>query len=392
MKTLKRIILPTLLLCLSAVHLSAQKNPDKNKDADAAAAESYAATVLKFVEKESKPHLVITDVADFSEAEEAEWQTYASEEEFENAGVESYTTAYIWKKDGRVVQVNFTYSSPSGDWAEYFLHTYRPDGSVARVERDFRTFLGDVIVNTIWLYDPLGKTLGEKKTFRDLNTQNEIKPTDNYMDVEFGKPYLKISELPFAALLGTAKADAFGAHVPAGWKLEDTLTGDLNGDPHGDAVLQLLNANDEDGDHNRRLVILFGKKGGGYEKAAESDKVLRCSLCGGILGGGPADVKIEKGVLIVSQMYGSRAATDYLHRFRYESSTGKFRLIGEDVTNFDRATGASETVSSNYLTGRRIVKKMRYDQKTEKDVVVSNKTDKISREKKYLEDVDYSNY
>ena len=136
---------------------------------------------------------------------------------------------------------------------------------------------------------------------------------------------------------------------------------------------------------------MFKKKGGGFEKAAESKKIIRCSICGGMLGGGPADIKIEKGVLIISQMYGSREASDYLHRLRFEPSTGKFLLIGEDVTNFDRATGQSETTSTNYLTGRQVITKTTVNERTGKETTAKIARS-VKRNKQYIEDVDYMNY
>jgi hypothetical protein len=99
------------------------------------------------------------------------------------------------------VQVNFTYSSPSGDWVEYYFQTYRTDGSLAKVDRELRTFMGDIIVNRIQIYDETGKLLKETKNYRNLATQKTIKPTDNYQDVEVGQTYLQISKLPFADTL-----------------------------------------------------------------------------------------------------------------------------------------------------------------------------------------------
>ncbi len=182
------------------------------------------------------------------------------------------------------------------------------------------------------------------------------------------------------------------AFVPKGWKVEDKMTGDLNGDSLPDTVLQILNESNDGGEYDRSLLILFKTKDGKFTKAAEAKKVIRCSGCGGMLGDGPADIKIENGVLIVSQLYGSREATDYLHRFRFEPSTKKFLLIGEDINNYDRGTGASEVTSTNYLTGKQVVTKSQYNQKTDKEDVVSKKEKSVPKSKKYIEDVDYANY
>ncbi len=348
---------------------------------------------------EGKPDVIIADFADYEKGNAPIWKKFASEDELEKAREknESYTIAYIWTKGDGIAQVNFTHFSPSGDWAEYYFHTYREDGSLSTVNRELRTFMDDIIVNRIQTYDENGKLLQETKTFRDLNTQKPI-PAKEYIDMEAGRVYLKTADLPFFSMLsakpknGSAAAGAEKDFIPAGWKLETITTGDLNGDSMPDSALQIIKEDAEEDDYDRTLILLFKTTDGKLAKATEAGKIIRCSICGGILGGGPADIKIEKGVLLVSQMYGSRQATNYLHRFRYEPSIGKFRLIGEDVTNYDRATGESETKSTNFLTGKQILTKEKYDEKTGKEAVVSRKTKKIAVTKKYIEQIDSSDY
>lgn len=91
-----------------------------------------------------------------------------------------------------------------------------------------------------------------------------------------------------------------------------------------------------------------------------------------VAGNAPANVSIEKGVLIVQQDHGSRWVTDTTYRFRYDEQPGKFILIGFDYSSRDRNTDASASESTNYITGKRItstgegkdkttvVEKMRY--------------------------------
>jgi hypothetical protein len=102
--------------------------------------------------------------------------------------------------------------------------------------------------------------------------------------------------------------------------------------------------------------------------------------------------KIEKGVLIVDQMSGSRDLVHTTLRFRYDPKERRFVFIGEDVEKTDRATGASTVESTNLLTGAKITEKRQYDTKQDKDVVVSSKKAKVPARKRYLEDVDISAY
>ncbi len=189
------------------------------------------------------------------------------------------------------------------------------------------------------------------------------------------------------------------AFVPKDWKAQDEQTGDLNGDGLPDAVLQLIEAKPEQNtkgefqERSRALLILFKMPDGQFSRAAVATKLLQCGGCGGMLGGTGetpgADVKIEKGVLIVSQLSGARDAMDHLQRFRYDAPTQKFLLIGEDLKGYDRATGASETVSTNFLTGKQVIERRKMNAKTEKEILVSKQTKVVAKSRKTIEQVDF---
>ena len=122
MKKFSLAFLAIILFALPAVFAQANKLETAKRveqtDKLVKPVEAYAKTIEDFVEKEMKPHLVIADVSDYNESDKPIWKDRTFEEESEKpseAGEEAYTIAYIWKKDGKVVATNFTYSSPSGD-------------------------------------------------------------------------------------------------------------------------------------------------------------------------------------------------------------------------------------------------------------------------------------
>lgn len=164
--------------------------------------QAYVKEARDFVEKQGEPHLIFADVSDYNEGAKPVWKKYSSMIDFQNAGeeAESYTVAYVWLREGKIIGVNFTYSSPSGDWAHYAEHVFRPDGSVAEIRKELRTFMGDVIVIRTTVFDPLGKELKVSKEFLDLNTQKPVPPTENFQDVDV-PVYKKAADLPFAGQL-----------------------------------------------------------------------------------------------------------------------------------------------------------------------------------------------
>jgi len=368
--------------CKFKARESSEKNSDSVESINA-----YAKTIDAFTKKEGGPNLVIADVSDYNKDDKAKWKKFASEKDFEKSTEDSYTTAFIWKKDGKPLATNFTYSSPSGDWAQYMFYVFREDGSVAKATRDLRTFMGDIMVVRTYYYDQEGNLLKETKQFRDLATKKFVKASNNFQDIDVDI-YKNIKELPFVSMLNSNNDES--SFVPKGWKLEEKTTGDLNGDKLADSILQIKNEQEtKDDESDRKLIILFKTRSGNYTKAAESDSVIRCSSCGGMLGGGPANISVKNGVLLIDQMYGSRNGVSYLHRLRYEAGSKRFRLIGEDVNEFDRLELTSETTSTNYLTGKQVIKNSKGG---ENDVKESVKYKTVSKKKRYLSDINYNSY
>ncbi len=187
--------------------------------------------------------------------------------------------------------------------------------------------------------------------------------------------------------------------VPRGWKTETdkgVITGDLNRDGAPDAVLRLVEDMPVKGaggvynTRHRALVILLAKPGGGYTRAAVATKLLGCTLCAGALGdpkGGNIKIEIKDGVLNVNQLSGAREARDHTQRFRQDAASGRFQLIGEDVNEYDRATGSGKGTSTNLLTGVRITVTTRVVSGGRKaaDLITTS----APRATRFIEDVDY---
>ena len=186
-----------------------------------------------------------------------------------------------------------------------------------------------------------------------------------------------------------AQADKTEKFAPAGWKIEEKIAGDLNGDALPDYALKLVEAKaekDSEGDpteRGRALVVALATKDGQLTRAGVSDNLLQCTRCGGAFYGvveTPTQVTIEKGAIVVQQDHGSREITNTTYRFRYEPSSGKFLLIGFDLANADRATAQVTSESINYLTGAREESRS----KGEKDI--KSRTT-IPKRKIYLDDI-----
>lgn len=210
---------------------------------------------------------------------------------------------------------------------------------------------------------------------------------------------------PFAEVQDGAKIDAaklprtaatVREFIPSGWTIEAQVEGDLNKDSIPDLAVTLVekmpaNADKENPpERARALLLLFKTADGKFSRAALATKVLLCTRCGGAFYGvveTPTNVEINNGVAIVKQEYGSRETTNETFRFRYDPEVQRFVIIGEDVETFDRLTGDGVKESTNFLTGVKLITKTRLNQKTDKIVTVSNTQQRVSRDKKFIEDV-----
>lgn len=173
--------------------------------ADVKSIDAYAATIKAFTAKRSTPKLVFADVSDAETEQPSKYQKFASEKALEKHRDKSevYSIAYVWKKAGKTVAANFTLSSPSGDWVKYNLHVFRADGTLAMVESDYRTFMGDFVVIRKRYFDIAGKEIHKTVKIQDLKTRKPKKAPDGVMgdDADEVDYYLTTAALPFADIL-----------------------------------------------------------------------------------------------------------------------------------------------------------------------------------------------
>lgn len=206
-----------------------------------------------------------------------------------------------------------------------------------------------------------------------------------------GKAAIDKSAMPLEA----ARVEDF---VPPGWLLEERVSGDLNGDAVPDLALKLIQekrASSEDTivDRQRALVVLIKGRDAKLHRAAVAEKLLQCTACGGAFYGfveAPANVTIEKGQLVVNQDHGSRNVTEQTFRFRHQPN-GKLVLIGLDVVDRDRVTGEVVNESTNFLTGRKIIKRYRPGKRSRRGIARTT-VRSVSRRLIPIEEVNSESY
>lgn len=200
MKKVRLACVLLLMLAAGSIGISAQSG----RSPEVAKIDSYCAKVDALRKKLKRPSLIFADTADMND-DTPKWRSFASERELERfrKKTETYQIAYNWLKGGKIVASNFTLFSGSGDWVSYLYQCYREDGSLARVETDFRTFNGDFKVLRKRYFDTEGKLITQSVKILDLKTGKPKIAADGVMgdDEDEEDFYKATSKLPFAHLL-----------------------------------------------------------------------------------------------------------------------------------------------------------------------------------------------
>ncbi|GAB2953472.1 hypothetical protein GCM10027048_18310 [Hymenobacter coalescens] len=201
----------------------------------------------------------------------------------------------------------------------------------------------------------------------------------------------------FKAELLPAKAARPVAFIPTGWLLEKQVSGDLNGDNRPDPVLMLVERPSPTAPEARReraLVVLLAGTDGQFRRVAASGTALYCTGCfeSDRGAGGTPELSIVKGVLSVRHVSGVQQTLDLTQRYRYEPTTGRVQLVGENTILSSRLKLDTTFKRTDYLTGQQQIEHITADpsDKSGAKQTVNRKEAKVPTTPRYLEDVNVS--
>lgn len=166
----------------------------------------YVKNVNSITRKQKEPSLIFADI---SQTAKAKWRKFASSkslEKFRNDKAETYTISNNWTIRRKIIISVFTLFSESGDWVHYIYYYFRQNGTLAKIESEYRTFYGHFAALQNFYFNEKGKNIKKTIKYRDLETgkrkkvdKNDLADNSNLFEIDF---YRKTSNLPFAFLLG----------------------------------------------------------------------------------------------------------------------------------------------------------------------------------------------
>lgn len=130
---------------------------------------------------------------------------------------------------------------------------------------------------------------------------------------------------------------------------------DLNGDGMKDYILVLEKKNpakdaDDYPEEERPLLIIIRDKSNELTVAKRNEKMVMCSLCGGVFGDPFAGVTVGKNTFTIKHYGGSawRWTADY--RFNYSRIDKTWQLVRIEKTSYHNVRPMNETLKKTVLT------------------------------------------
>ena len=143
--------------------------------------------------------------------------------------------------------------------------------------------------------------------------------------------------------------------APKGWEIDVVEKGDLNGDKIDDAAIVMKNPQPmKDGEvreNSKRFLVLAFGDGSQFKRIAFSDEAALDEDEGGMMGDPFQELKIDKGIVIITHYGGSAWRWGITQRYRWQQD--RWMLIGATYDSFHAmdAEGTSSGTDTNLSTG-----------------------------------------
>lgn len=157
----------------------------------------HCASARNFAQQHQRDALLFSAIPQNENPARDHWQRLNSRHEFDTAVKNANSTASVWIRDAKVVFVDVLFQNQFGDSTQSVEYCFRPDGTLAELHSDLKSFHGGLRVVREITFDDAGTQIAKTTQSSDLESGEPKKIPPDFWD--FPPPiFLRVSDLPFA--------------------------------------------------------------------------------------------------------------------------------------------------------------------------------------------------
>lgn len=160
---------------------------------------SYCSAASDYAKQHPDGALLFTAVPQNQDPARDKWHP-ASSDAFEFAAKNADSTAIASIRNGHVVFVVFSFQNQFGDSDETATYCYHPDGSLAKLHSDLKSYHGGLELVRDISFDATGREISNALHASDLQTHRSIRLPDDFWDLP-PPMFLHVGNLPFGSRL-----------------------------------------------------------------------------------------------------------------------------------------------------------------------------------------------
>jgi hypothetical protein len=148
---------------------------------------------------------VFGDVSEYRRGAKEQWRSFKNLKAMDKyqTKMDIYAWALYWTDGRGRAKTSVTFSSPSGDWAQFVDYYFRTDGSLMKVDETLNTFNGSTSAHKRKWFSSSGKVLGSNTVLRELGSGKVV--AESSFNDHPATVYKTRSQLPFSRLIKASK-------------------------------------------------------------------------------------------------------------------------------------------------------------------------------------------
>jgi hypothetical protein len=161
---------------------------------------AYCSQVKDYARQHADKALLFMAIPQNRDPARDHWTRISSAAALKAATQNANSSAKVHVRDQHVIFVDFTFQNQFGDSTQTTQYCFRPEGTLAELHSELKSFHGDMSVLRDITFDDAGRRVSQRMQSFDLETGRPKKLPSDFWD--FSPPiFLHVGDLPFAQSL-----------------------------------------------------------------------------------------------------------------------------------------------------------------------------------------------